>query len=127
MPKRRRSVIPNNARCTVRGCMCEWIMVSKNRHYYCHKHMNEANALYTTYKAINAEAIVTFEDDKLEQTILLREKYAREYLDYEDKGAHLKYINILKEVLSLDVCFEERKSRYNKLMSEYFTDFEPLA
>lgn len=87
--------------------------------------MDEANALYVTYKTINAEALITFDDDKLEQSILLREKYSREYLDYVDKGAHLRYINILKNVMSTDKEF--RKNTYNKLMSEQFTEFEPLA
>ncbi len=125
MPKKRRQTISNNAKCTVIGCVCEWIMVSRNRHYYCKKHMDEANALYLTYKTINAEALITFDDDKLEQSILLREKYAREYLDYIDNGAHLRYINILKYVVSIDKYF--RKNTYNNLMSEQFTEFEPLS
>ena len=87
--------------------------------------MNEANTLYKTYKEINAEAIITFADDKLKQSILLREKYARDYLDYEDKGAHLRYINILKEVLSKELT--ERKEVYNKLMTEKFVEFEPVV
>jgi hypothetical protein len=124
MPKKRRQTIPNNAKCTVIGCTCEWIMMSKNRHYYCKKHMDEANALYLTYKTINAEALIAFDDDKLEQSILLREKYAREYLDYVDKGAHLRYINVLKDVLLTDKEF--RKDTYNKLMSEQFADFEAI-
>ena len=121
MPRKKSS----NPKCTVRGCKCEWIMVSKNRHQYCRKHMNEANALYNTYKGINAEAIITFADDKLEQSIILREKYARDYLDYEDKGAHLRYINVLKKVLSNELT--ERKEMYNKLMTEKFVEFAPVV
>lgn len=127
MPRRRTLVVPANVKCTVIGCTCEWIMVSKNRHYYCHKHMVEANTLYKTYKAINADAIITFDDDKLSQTITLREKYAREYLDYEDKGSHLKYVNILKEVLLENRGKEQRKEIYNKLMTKQFADFQPVV
>ena len=83
-----------HARCTVVGCRCEWIVVSKNRHQYCYEHMTEANALYNEYKAINAVALATFEDAALHQSIRLREEYARKFLDYEDTGAHWAYICI---------------------------------
>jgi len=94
MPRRGSS----DARCTVAGCRCEWIEVSKNRHLYCREHMLQANALYAEYKAANAAALATFADDALDQCIRLREEYARRFLDYEDMGAHRAYIGILKRV-----------------------------
>ncbi len=94
MPRRGSS----DARCTVAGCRCEWIEVSKNRHLYCREHMLQANALYAEYKAVNATALATFADDALDQCIRLREEYARRFLDYEDMGAHRAYIGILKRV-----------------------------
>jgi hypothetical protein len=94
MPRRGSS----DARCTVAGCRCEWIEVSKNRHLYCREHMLQANALYAEYKAVNATALATFADDALDQCIRLREEYARKFLDYEDTGAHRAYIGILKRV-----------------------------
>ena len=96
MPRRGSS----DARCTVAGCRCEWIEVSKNRHLYCREHMLQANALYAEYKAANAAALATFADDALDQCIRLREEYARRFLDYEDMGAHRAYIGILKRVRS---------------------------
>jgi hypothetical protein len=86
--------------------------------------MDEANSLYTQYKTINQEAILTFDDEKLKQAIELREKYASDYLDYEEKGNHLRYINVLKEVLSKPKIY--RKNTYNKLMIPIFPQFEPL-
>ena len=121
-----------HARCTVVGCRCEWIVVSKNRHQYCHEHMTEANALYSEYKAVNAVALTTFEDAALDRSIRLREEYARKFLDYEDTGAHRAYIGILKRVLAAhahakDCCQRVafRRALYNRLMhdSEYFSDF----
>ena len=97
MPRRGSS----DVRCTVAGCRCEWIEVSKNRHLYCHEHMLQANALYAEYKAANATALATFADDALDQCIRLREEYARKFLDYEDTGAHRAYICILKRVRSV--------------------------
>ena len=96
MPRRGSS----DARCTVAGCRCEWIEVSKNRHLYCREHMLQANALYAEYKAVNATALATFADDALDQCIRLREEYARKFLDYEDTGAHRAYIGILTRVLN---------------------------
>lgn len=118
MPRRGSS----NARCTVAGCSCEWIMVSKNRHLYCNDHMLQANALYTEYKAANALAVATFADDVLDKVIALREEYARKFLDYEDIGAHRAYINILKRVRALHT---NRRTAYNRWMkdSAYFSDF----
>ena len=121
-----------HARCTVVGCRCEWIVVSKNRHQYCHEHMTEANALYSEYKAANAVALATFEDAALDRSIRLREDYARKFLDYEDTGAHRAYIGILKRVLAAhakeDCCQQRvafRRAAYNRLMSssQYFSDF----
>ena len=114
-----------HARCTVVGCRCEWIVVSKNRHQYCHEHMTQANALYNEYKTINAVAIATFEDAALHHSIRLREEYARKFLDYEDTGAHRAYIGILKRVLAAAPANAGRRALYNHLMtnSEYFPDF----
>ena len=111
-----------NIRCTVAGCACEWVVVSKNRHLYCDDHMTQANALYNEYKAINAVAVATFADDALDQSIRLREEYARKFLDYEDTGAHRAYIGILKRVRALD---GDRRAAYNRWMTEsvYFSDF----
>ena len=112
-----------HARCTVVGCRCEWIVVSKNRHQYCHEHMLQANALYNEYKAVNAVAVATFEDAALDKSIRLREEYARKFLDYEDTGAHRAYIGILKRVACCRVTC--RRALYNRLMTncEYFSDF----
>ena len=118
MPRRRSPHI----RCTVAGCRCEWVVVSKNRHLYCNDHMTQANALYNEYKAVNAVAVATFADDALDQSIGLREEYARKFLDYEDTGAHRAYIGILKRVRALD---GDRRAAYNHWMTEsvYFSDF----
>ena len=143
MPRRGSS----DARCTVAGCRCEWIEVSKNRHLYCREHMLQANALYAEYKAVNATALATFADDALDQCIRLREEYARKFLDYEDTGAHRAYIGILKRVrlvasvaanaasnaasvaanaasiaASIAAC---RRAAYNRWMTEsaHFSDF----
>ena len=112
MPRRGSS----KARCTVVGCCCEWIVVSKNRHQYCHEHMLQANDLYNEYKAINALALATFEDDALDQSIRLREEYARKFLDYEDTGAHRAYIGILKCVRTVKQGV--RSAAYNRFMAD---------
>lgn len=119
MPRRRSP----NIRCTVAGCACEWVVVSKNRHLYCDDHMTQANALYNEYKAINAVAVATFADDALDQSIRLREEYASKFLDYEDTGAHRAYIGILKRVRALPCG--GRRAAYNRWMTEsvYFSDF----
>lgn len=104
-----------NIKCTVIGCKCEWVTVSKNRHYFCGPHMRQANALYKAYKEINAEAIITFEDGLLKQSISMREEYATRFLDYIDRGAHAIYIDILKQVLSKDM--EKRQQTYDSLMT----------
>ena len=119
MPRRGSS----HARCTVIGCACEWIVVSKNRHMYCNDHLLQANALYAEYKAVNAVAVATFADDALDQAIALREEYARKFLDYEDTGAHRAYIGILRRVRSTAVAW--RRAAYNRWMTEsaYFSDF----
>lgn len=140
MPRRGSS----DARCTVAGCRCEWIEVSKNRHLYCREHMLQANALYAEYKAVNATALATFADDALDQCIRLREEYARKFLDYEDTGAHRAYIGILKRVrlvasvanaasiaASNAACYSVaanaacRRAAYNRWMTEsaHFSDF----
>lgn len=113
MPRRGSS----KARCTVVGCRCEWIVVSKNRHQYCHEHMLQANALYAEYKTINALALDTFEDDALDQSIRLREEYARKFLDYEDTGAHRAYIGILKRVRAARQ--DIRSTAYSRLMANF--------
>jgi len=120
MPRRGSS----NAKCTVSGCSCEWIVVSKNRHMYCNDHLLQANALYAEYKAVNAVAVATFADDALDQAIALREEYARKFLDYEDTGAHRAYIGILRRVRSIAVVYR-RRAAYNRWMTEsaYFSDF----
>lgn len=120
MPRRGSS----DARCTVAGCSCEWIVVSKNRHMYCNDHMLQANALYAEYKAANAVAVATFADDALDQTIALREQYARRFLDYEDTGAHRAYIGILRRVRSIYGAY--RRTAYNRWMTDsaYFADFK---
>jgi len=120
MPRRGSS----NAKCTVYGCSCEWIVVSKNRHMYCNDHLLQANALYAEYKAVNAVAVATFADDALDQAIALREEYARKFLDYEDTGAHRAYIGILRRVRSIAVVYR-RRAAYNRWMTEsaYFSDF----
>jgi len=109
-------------RCTVPECSCEWVVVSKNRHMYCSEHMQQANALYNEYKAANAVALETFADDALDQSIHLREEYARRFLDYVDTGAHQAYISILKRVRALG---SGRRAAYNRWMTEsaYFSDF----
>ena len=118
MPRRGSS----DARCTVAGCSCEWIVVSKNRHMYCNDHMLQANALYAQYKAANAVALATFADDALDQAIALRQEYARRFLDYEDTGAHRAYIGILQRVRSVAAY---RCTAYNRWMmdSPYFLAF----
>ncbi len=118
MPRRGSS----DVRCTVPGCACEWVVVSKNRHTYCDEHMQQANALYMEYKAANAVALETFADDALDRTIALREEYARRFLDYEDTGAHRAYIGILRRVRSIYAC---RRTAYNRWMTDsaYFADF----
>jgi len=112
------------ARCTVIGCRCEWIVVSKNRHMYCNEHMLQANTLYAEYKAVNAVAVATFADDALDQSIRLREEYARKFLDYEDTGAHRAYIGILRRVRSI-IAVVYRRTAYNRWMTEspHFPDF----
>lgn len=130
MPRRGSSC----ARCTVAGCSCEWIVVSKNRHMYCNDHMLQANALYAQYKAANAVALATFADDALDQAIALRQEYARRFLDYEDTGAHRAYIGILQRVRSVSsvapcaacsVAAFSRRAAYNRWMTDspYFSDF----
>jgi len=91
---------------------------------YCNEHMLQANALYAEYKAANAVAVATFADDALDQSIRLREEYARKFLDYEDTGAHRAYIGILRRVRSIAVV-HRRRSAYNHWMTEsaYFSDF----
>ena len=86
--------------------------------------MTQANALYNEYKAINAVAVATFADDALDQSIRLRQEYARKFLDYEDNGAHRAYIGILTRVRALDDN-RRRRGAYNRLMTEsvYFWDF----
>ena len=142
MPRRGSS----DARCTVAGCSCEWIVVSKNRHMYCNDHMLQANALYAQYKAANAVALATFADDALDQAIALRQEYARRFLDYEDTGAHRAYIGILQRVRSTAVAASSvaayrccacaassvaayRCTAYNRLMmdSPYFLDFKRVV
>ena len=110
MPRRWSS----RARCTVVGCRCEWIVVSKNRHLYCHQHLTEANALYNEYKAATALALATFEDAALDRSIRLREEYARQFLDYEDTGPHSAYIGILKRVAGCRLT--RRRAVYDRLM-----------
>lgn len=132
MPRRGSS----DARCTVAGCSCEWIVVSKNRHMYCNDHMLQANALYAQYKAANAVALDTFADDALDKAIALRQEYARRFLDYEDTGAHSAYIAILQRVRSASsvaacaassvaACAAYRRTVYNRWMTDsaYFSDF----
>ena len=152
MPRRGSS----DARCTVAGCSCEWIVVSKNRHMYCNDHMLQANALYAQYKAANAVALATFADDALDQAIALRQEYARRFLDYEDTGAHRAYIGILQRVrstasaayrccacaasasrccacaasaASYSVLAAYRRTAYNRWMmdSPYFSDFKRVV
>jgi len=126
MPRRGSS----DARCTVAGCSCEWIVVSKNRHMYCSDHMLQANALYAKYKAANAVALDTFADDALDQAIALRQEYARRFLDYEDTGAHRAYIGILQRVRALDLKNAAyRRAAYNRWMmnSPYFSDFKRVV
>jgi hypothetical protein len=85
--------------------------------------MLQANALYAEYKAANAVAVATFADDALDQTIALREQYARRFLDYEDTGAHRAYIGILRRVRSIAY---HRRTAYNRWMTDsaYFADFK---
>ena len=118
------------APCTVAGCSCEWIVVSKNRHMYCSDNMLQANALYAKYKAANAVALDTFADDALDQAIALRQEYARRFLDYEDTGAHRAYIGILQRVRALDLKNAAyRRAAYNRWMmnSPYFSDFKRVV
>lgn len=137
MPRRGSS----DARCTVAGCSCEWIVVSKNRHLYCNDHMLQANALYAQYKAANAVALDTFADDALDKAIALRQEYARRFLDYEDTGAHSAYIGILQRVRSVLAaqapcaassvapCAAYRRTAYNRWMTDsaYFSDFKRIV
>ena len=149
MPRRGSS----DARCTVAGCSCEWIVVSKNRHMYCNDHMLQANAMYAQYKAANAVALATFADDALDQAIALRQEYARRFLDYEDTGAHRAYIGILQRVRASSVaaysvapsglaayqcsayqcsayqCSAYRRAAYNRWMTDspYFSDFKRVV
>ena len=129
MPRRGSS----DARCTVAGCSCEWIVVSKNRHMYCSDHMLQANALYAKYKAANAVALDTFADDALDQAIALRQEYARRFLDYEDTGAHRAYIGILQRVRASSVAAslvaDYRCAAYNRWMTDspYFSDFKRVV
>ncbi len=83
----------------------------------------EANELYATYKTINAQALTTFDNNSLDQSICLREEYARKFLDYEDTGAHSVYIRILKRVRAVE--WSRRRMAYNRWMTEstYFADF----
>lgn len=118
MPKRRNHLAKAFNKCTVVGCCSEWITMSRNRHTFCEQHMIEANDLYHMYKEANKEALITFSDHKLRETIELREKYSLEYLDYEDKGSHKTYIEVLSKVLS--VPWHTREKTYQKLMQQYF-------
>jgi hypothetical protein len=88
--------------------------------------MNQANALYKTYKEVCAHAIETFQDDPLDRGIELRQEYARKFLDYEDTGAHSAYIAILQQVRALDSNPGLRRRMYNRWMTQsaYFSDFE---
>ena len=92
---------------------------------FCSVHLLQANALYNEYKAANAVALETFADDALDQSIRLREEYARKFLDYEDTGAHQTYIGILKRVRALPCGCVGRRAAYNRWMTEsvYFSDF----
>ena len=112
-----------NVRCTVPGCDCEWVVVSKTRHMFCETHLAQANELYRKYKEVNAEALVSFSDETLDKSIELREEYARRFLDFEDTGAHNAYISILKKVRG--VANHQRRFNYNRWMTEsmYFSDF----
>jgi len=118
-----------NVRCTVPGCGCEWVIVSKTRHMFCEDHLVQANELYRKYKEVNAEALVSFSDEALDKSIELREEYARRFLDYEDTGAHSVYILILKRVREIVNNYNsgqrQRRSSYNQWMTEskYFSDF----
>ncbi len=113
-----------DVRCTVPGCKCEWVVVSKTRHLYCDDHLSQANELYRNYKAANANALVTFSNLDLDASIRLREEYAAKFLDFEDMGAHSAYILLLKRVRSIENQ-ETRRGMYNKWMTEsrYFSDF----
>ena len=88
--------------------------------------MVQANNLYQQYKAVNALAITTFDDDSLDQSILLRKQYAATFLDYEDAGAHSAYIHILIRVRNTTPL--RRRTTYNSLMnhSPHFRDFTPV-
>jgi len=89
--------------------------------------MVQANELYQRYKAVNATAITTFDDDSLNQSILLRKQYAATFLDYEDAGAHSAYIHILIRVRNT-MPLQKRRFIYNSLMthSPHFRDFTPV-
>lgn len=114
-----------DVRCTVPGCKCEWVIVSKTRHLYCEDHLVQANDLYRRYKSANADALATFSNADLDDSIRLREEYATKFLDFEDTGAHSAYIAILKRVRSLDENEQTRRRLYNTWMTEsrYFSDF----
>jgi len=115
-----------NVRCTVLGCDCEWVVVSKTRHMFCEIHLAQANELYQKYKEVNTEALVSFSDEALDKSIELREEYARRFLDFEDAGAHSAYISILKKVRGIATNNGQmRRFNYNRWMTEsrYFSDF----
>ena len=103
-----------NIKCSVINCICTWVTVSKNRHYFCSKHKIEADTLYKTYKLININALIDFDENKLSQVIQMREEYATKFLDYIDSGAHTIYINILKQLLLVEKT--KRKLLYDNLM-----------
>ena len=88
--------------------------------------MVQANELYQRYKAVNATAITTFDDDSLDQSILLRKQYAATFLDYEDAGAHSAYIHILIRIRNTQQL--RRRTTYNSLMnhSHHFHHLTPL-
>lgn len=122
MPKRRNHLAKAFNKCTVIGCTSEWITMSRNRHTFCEEHMIEANNLYHMYKSANKEALITFSDEKLKETIDLRKKYSKEFLDYEDNGSHKLYINVLTCVLSQPQ--QKRERCYMSLMRKHFTCIE---
>lgn len=115
-----------NVRCTVPGCGCEWVIVSKTRHLFCETHLAQANELYRKYKEVNSEALISFSDEALDKSIQLRQEYARRFLDFEDTGAHSAYISILKKVREIaNNNRQRRRFNYNLWMTEsrYFSDF----
>lgn len=119
-----------NVRCTVPGCQCEWVIVSKTRHMFCETHLAQANEFYRKYKEVNTEALISFSDEALDKSIELREEYARQFLDFEDTGAHSAYISILKKVRQVAKSgsknsSSQRRICYNQWMTEsrYFPYF----